>query len=100
MPALYQSANIFLHLSKEESFGNVFLEAMACGLPVVADSSPRVQWIVGKDEFLFDADDPAAIARQIELARDADAALKEERVIKAAAFSWTKIAAMYREFLQ
>ena len=36
MPALYQSADVFLHLSKEESFGNVFVEAMACGLPIVA----------------------------------------------------------------
>ena len=27
MPALYQSADVFLHLSKEEAFGNVFLES-------------------------------------------------------------------------
>ena len=36
MPALYRSADVFLHLSLEESFGNVFLEALASGLPVVA----------------------------------------------------------------
>jgi len=35
MPALYQSADVFLHLSKAESFGNVYIEAMACGLPIV-----------------------------------------------------------------
>ena len=38
MPALYRSADVFLHLCKEESFGNVFIEAMACGIPVVAQS--------------------------------------------------------------
>ena len=42
MPALYQSADIFLHLSKEEPFGNVFVEAMACGLPIVAHNSASV----------------------------------------------------------
>ena len=36
MPELYRSADVFLHLSKEELFGNVFIEAMACGIPIVA----------------------------------------------------------------
>ena len=36
MPSLYRSADVFLHLCKEESFGNVFIEAMACGIPIVA----------------------------------------------------------------
>ena len=52
MPSLYQSADVFLHLSKDKSFGNVFLEAMACGLPVVGHDSPRLRWIVGDNEFL------------------------------------------------
>ena len=58
MPALYRSADVFLHLSKEEAFGNVFLEAMASGLPVVAHDSPRVRWIVGDNQFLVDSDRP------------------------------------------
>ena len=101
MPALYQSANVFLHLSKEEAFGNVFLEAMACGLPVVAHDTPRVRWIVGSDEFLLDtAGDPAAIAWQIERAGRSTLADRQERAMKAAAFSWAKIAGLYRDFLQ
>jgi glycosyltransferase involved in cell wall biosynthesis len=99
MPALYRSADVFLHLSKEESFGNVFLEAMACGLPVVAHDSDRIRWIVGDDEFLLDTEDLAAIARSIQLARDAPPAKREERTRKAAAFSWTRIGEMYRQFL-
>ena len=39
MPPVYRSADVFLHLSKEEAFGNVYLEAMACGLPIVARDS-------------------------------------------------------------
>jgi glycosyltransferase involved in cell wall biosynthesis len=100
MPGLYRSADIFLHLSKEEAFGNVFIEATACGLPVVAHDSPRLRWIVGNDEFLLDTCDPAAVARFIELARHAPAALRQARVTKAAAFSWSRVGEMYREFLR
>jgi glycosyltransferase involved in cell wall biosynthesis len=99
MPVLYRSADVFLHLSKEESFGNVFLEAMACGLPVVAHDSPRVRWIVGDDEFLVDTEDIAAIARHIELAGDAGPSKREARSRKVAAFSWPRIGKMYRQFL-
>jgi glycosyltransferase involved in cell wall biosynthesis len=99
MPALYRSADVFLHLSKEESFGNVFLEAMACGLPIVAANSPRVRWIVGDHEFLFDADDPGAIASRLDAAREAPAHMTADRVKRAEGFAWAKIARMYREFL-
>jgi glycosyltransferase involved in cell wall biosynthesis len=99
MPALYRSADVFLHLSLDEPFGNVFLEAMGSGLPVVAHDSSRSRWIVGDDEFLVDTRDPTAIARNIELARNAPSAQCRQRAIKAAAFSWPKIAGMYRQFL-
>jgi glycosyltransferase involved in cell wall biosynthesis len=100
MPSLYRSADVFLHLSKDESFGNAYIEAMACGLPVVAHDSPRSRWIVGDDEFLIDTDDLTAVARQIEVARNGSAARAKERRIRAATFSWTNVAKMYRSFLQ
>jgi len=99
MPALYQSANVFLHLSKEEAFGNVFLEALACGLPVVAHDSARVRWIVGNDQFLIDTNDSAAIVTGIYAASKAPHAKRDERIAKAASFSWTRIGKMYQDFL-
>jgi len=36
MPLIYNSADLFLFTSREEAFGNVVSEAMACGTPVVA----------------------------------------------------------------
>ena len=33
MPILYQSSDVFLHLSRDEPFGIVFLEAMASAFP-------------------------------------------------------------------
>jgi glycosyltransferase involved in cell wall biosynthesis len=100
MPKLYQSADVFLHLCRDESFGNVFLEAMACGLPVVAHGSSRVRWIVGNDEFFVDNDDPAAISHQIELAHGVGLSTRTQRVAKAATFSWTKIVEKYSQFLE
>jgi glycosyltransferase involved in cell wall biosynthesis len=100
MPAVYRCADVFLHLSKDEPFGNVFIEAMACGLPVVAPDSSRLRWIVGDDECLLEDDSPAAISSRIDLARRSPPVRRQGRERKAAAFSWVKIAAMYRNFLQ
>jgi glycosyltransferase involved in cell wall biosynthesis len=99
MPALYQSADVFLHMSKDEAFGNIYLEALACGLPVVGHDSPRLRWIVGDDEFLVDTDEEAAVAEAIRRARDTAPERRQHRLAKAAAFSWSKIGEMYRRFL-
>jgi phosphatidylinositol alpha-1,6-mannosyltransferase len=36
LPDLYRTADVFIMLSKGEGFGIVYLEAIACGLPVIA----------------------------------------------------------------
>ncbi len=98
MPMLYRSCDAFLHLSKEESFGNVFLEAIACGLPVIAHDTPRVRWIVGDEEFLTDTEEPQAVADAITRGWSDRPALVEKRVARAAEFAWPIIARRYREF--
>ena len=98
MPILYQSADAFLHCSQDESFGSVFGEAMACGLPIVAHDMPRVRWIVGEDEFLVDTNDPAAIAASLERARRSDDDARARRFARARDLSWGMIAGKYRQF--
>lgn len=100
MPMLYQASDVFLQCSKDEPFPLVFLEAMACGVPVVAHDIPRVHWFLGEDEFLTDMNDPAAIAIAIRRAHLHGSAGREKRVDRASSFSWKRIAGMYREFLQ
>jgi glycosyltransferase involved in cell wall biosynthesis len=100
MASLYRSADVFLHLCKEESFGNVFIEAMACGLPIVAHDSKRLRWIVGEDEFLLDTDDPVAVAREIGVAHLTAVSGRQARAAKATVFSWSSIGKMYRAFLE
>jgi glycosyltransferase involved in cell wall biosynthesis len=98
MPILYQSADAFLHCSREEAFGNVFGEALACGLPIVAHDMPRVRWIVGDEEFLVDTNDPAAIAASLERARRSEHDARLQRVAQARRLSWDTIAGEYRQF--
>jgi len=47
MPDVYRSADIFSIASPYETFGTVFLEAMAAGLLVVVHDSPRQRYVVG-----------------------------------------------------
>ncbi len=60
----YHAASVFLLTSQNEPFGRVLVEAMACGVPVVATSGGGVGEVVrnGEDGFLVDSDRPADIA--------------------------------------
>ncbi len=100
MPLLYRSADVFLHLSKEESFGNVFVEAMACGLPIVGHDSPRLRWIVGNNEYLLDTADIADVSAKLKEAQTDKTARKHARIEKSAEFSWSKVALAYRRFFE
>jgi glycosyltransferase involved in cell wall biosynthesis len=98
MPGLYRTADVFLHLSREESFGNVFVEALACGLPIVGHDSPRLRWIVGDEQFLLDTDDSSSVAQYMSAALAGSNAGYEDRVQRAAMFSWEAIGERYRAF--
>lgn len=98
MPVLYRSCDAFLHLSLDESFGNVFVEALACGLPVVADATPRVAWIVGDDGFLVDTSSNGAIRSGLLAALNAPASSRPARVERAEQFSWELVSRRYLEF--
>jgi glycosyltransferase involved in cell wall biosynthesis len=73
---------------------------MACGLPIVAPDSARLRWIVGDDEHLIDAENPADIARQIEIADGAAPAGARKSPDKATKFAWPRIGSLYRDFLR
>jgi glycosyltransferase involved in cell wall biosynthesis len=100
MPALYQSANVFLHLSKEEAFGNVYLEAMACGLPIVAHDSPRTRWILGEDQFLIDTNSLVDISTAVNKASQISVGERKDQISRAVSFSWETVGKMYSKFLQ
>ena len=97
MPALYRSADAFLHMSLLESFGNVFLEAWACGLPIVAQESERLRWILGEDApFLCDTQDSQITAGHLKEAIFAGKSdLLPPGIEK---YTWPNIAQQYLSF--
>lgn len=101
MPGFYRSGDVFLHLSREESFGNVYIEAMACGLPVVAHDYGTTRWILGNKATLLDTSDPAATAEAIRRALDGPRPDKQalHRAVSER-FSWPVITAEYARFFR
>ena len=65
-------ADVFALTSRYEGFGNVLVEAMACGVPVVATSSPGSQEVVesGANGLIVDRHEPEAFAEALGLVLD------------------------------
>ncbi len=67
LAAAFASADLFVFPSTTDTFGNVILEAQACGIPVVVSDAggPRELVQNGKDGFITKALDPADLASAI-----------------------------------
>lgn len=98
MPELYNAADLFLHMSMDESFGNVYLEAMASGLPVIGHDSPRLRWIVGDVGHLIDTRDLAAVTRSLVDTVLPDAEGRRRIKHGADQFGWARIGEQYEAF--
>jgi glycosyltransferase involved in cell wall biosynthesis len=63
----YQAADVYIHAARAETFPNTVIEAVACGIPVVATAVGGIpeQVIDGRTGFLVPAGDAEAMARQI-----------------------------------
>ena len=94
MPSFYRTADVFTLASPCETFGLVFLEALACGLPVVAHDAPRQRYVVGNTGFFCDVFDPDSYARALESALDA--AEDPRRRQHAESLGWESVTGQYQ----
>lgn len=103
LPAVYTGAIAFVMPSLYEGFGLTVLEAMACGVPVLASRGSALPEVVGDAGLLVDPLDAESIAEGLQQMLD-DAALREtlrERGLdRARQFSWDRAAALTAQVLR
>lgn len=95
LPAIYSGAEVLVYPSFFEGFGLPPLEAMACGVPVVASREPSFPEILGDAALLADPADPSDIARLVLAAlsdRVLRAGLIEKGIARASRYTWEKSA--------
>lgn len=99
MPEVYRKADVFtLPSESSEAFGNVLVEAMASGLPVVATDDPIRREIVGKAGILVDPKDIDSYTTALETALKKDWGNLPRK--QAEKFSWDRIAKMYDKLFE
>ena len=85
-----RGAAAFVYPSRFEGFGMPIVEAMACGVPVVASSHPSMDEACGDAAVRVDPDDPEAIATGIREALARASELRAAGLEHAARFSWRR----------
>ncbi|MDX2036743.1 MAG: glycosyltransferase family 4 protein [Isosphaeraceae bacterium] len=103
MPSIFRRADAFLHMSREEPFGIVYLEAAATGLPIVAFGGPNPRWILGDAALYSETADLEATALTLRKALSPDVradlgAAARRRVVDG--WTWNLQAERYREFFE
>jgi glycosyltransferase involved in cell wall biosynthesis len=98
--ALVRGASVFVYPSSYEGFGLPPLEAMACGVPVVAARTAALPETLGGHARMLGHDDPGELARLIVEAVEHNEGVEEARTF-ARAFTWERTATatleVYRE---
>jgi glycosyltransferase involved in cell wall biosynthesis len=93
--ALYRGAQMLVLPSLYEGFGLPALEAMACGIPVVASKVASLPEVVGEAAVFVDPEDVGSIAEAMARVFADDALAKELRsrgLARARLFSWERTA--------
>ncbi len=95
LPALYSAATLFTSPSLYEGFGLPILEAMACGVPVMASDVSSMPEVVGDAGVLLPAKDTAAWSQaMMDLIEDMSRRTKlvGAGFLRARKFTWSKSA--------
>ncbi len=106
LPALYSGARLFIYPSLYEGFGLPPLEAMACGVPVIASNRASLPEVVGDAGLLVEPMDDMVISMHMQSLIDDStlhARLSKAGLDRASAFTWRKFAhetiAVYKKII-
>ncbi len=66
LPLYYSIADVFVLASLREGFGLVFLEALACGLPVITHDYDVSRFVLGEHGIFADLSQPGELTLQLE----------------------------------
>ena len=98
MPSYLRAGDVFTLPSLGEPFGNVYLEAMACGLSVVASWDANRKFIIGQAGVLCDVENIEEYSKTLfKVSRKKWGSLPRQQAMK---FSWDKVAKEYKKLLQ
>ena len=99
MPALYRSADVFLHTAIRESFGNVYIEALGSGVAIVAHDDEVTRWILEDHAHLVDTTSEKVLVDALQSALQGPRNhLPRGAAFAQARYNWRAVAAKYREF--
>jgi glycosyltransferase involved in cell wall biosynthesis len=99
MPLLYRSSNVLLHMAIQEPFGNVYIEALTSGTPIVAHDDENTRWILEDHACLVDTNLQPLLVKTLTRAMHTPAENTARGVAFASSrYSWNLVARRYSEF--
>lgn len=88
---IYNIADVLAVPSREEAFGLVAIEALACGLPVIATNSGGMKNFVNKEVgFLIDIDDSEMLAENVKKVLNKEVKFKRKKIAKYARTNYSQ----------
>jgi len=89
MAILYNSADVFLNTSEYEGFGMPIVEAMSCGVPVVASNKASIPEVMGTYGNMVDLDAHDVVERFVDkILSCIDLGFDERAIEQSKNFSW------------
>ena len=98
MPQVYRSADVFTLPSLEAFRGLAYIEAMACGLPVVATDDSVRRYLIGDAGITCNVTDIDLYAESLQTALDKHW-LRQQPFNNALRYSWQEVALLYNQVI-